>query len=197
MSYILNWIQNNIFKTLQKRITEMKKFFLMTVAAFLSFGAVITARTPDSATETVSVTCRQNGKRDCQKSVNGNKCDGQRMGRKDGRHRPDLFKGIELTADQRKALESMRAEQRAERQKARQECQARMNESIRGILTPEQYAQYEKNMTDAKARREVVSGNRDNGESKNRRDMRRGDRKGKVPRDFKSKAAPAVAQPAD
>lgn len=163
-----------------------RKILVAAVVALLAVGGTISAQTPDTAADKTTTTSQQ-GKRGDSKGKQGD-----RMGRRQGRQHTDLFKGIELTADQRKALETMRNEQRAERQQARaeqqtkdqqarEERQAKMNEKIKGILTPEQYAQYEKNVAEAKARP----------------DMRRGDRKGKTPRDTKAQAVQVVAQPAD
>ena len=168
----------------------MKKKIFATVVALLAIGATVTAQSPETTTaETTTATCGQKSTAcDC-KAQRG----AGAKARKDGRHRSPLFNGIELTADQKKALENMRKEQRAERQKAREERQARMNENIKGILTPEQYARYEKNVAEVKVRKEASDRKKD-GDRKARPDRRR-DHKGKKPRDFKAQTVPVAVKP--
>ena len=165
----------------------MKRNFFATVVALLAFGVAVTAQTPETTSaETTSAAC-------CQKSDCKTRHGAVAKARKGGRHRSSLFNGIELTADQKKALENMRKEQRAERKKVREERQARMNENIKGILTPEQYARYEKNVDEVKARKEASDRKKD-GNRKSRPDRRR-DHKGKKPRDFKAQTVPVAVKP--
>ncbi len=169
----------------------MKKKFFATVVALLAFGGVaVNAQTPETTTtETTSAACPQKSAScDCK----ARRASGAKV-RKDGRHRSPLFKGIELTADQQKAFENMKKDQRAERQKARKERQTRMNENIKGILTPEQYAQYEKNMAEVKARKEASDLKK--GEDRKARHDRRRDHRGKKPGDFKAQTVPVAVKP--
>lgn len=90
------------------------------------------------------------------------------------RQHVDLFKGIELNDNQKQAIKEMRETEKAnlkkerkEEQKARKEAQvqkqAQRDEQIKNILTAEQYEQYQKNVAELKALKEV---NRDSLNSK-------------------------------
>lgn len=120
-----------------------KKILSMALAIVVAAGSVISAQTPKTDKEKTE----QTGKK------------GQRG------QMPNLFEGIELTADQQKALNEMRETERANREKAmadrqagkeinREEMQKRMEErenAIKQILTPEQYTKYQANAEAAKA----------------------------------------------
>lgn len=163
----------------------MKKRFIAMAVAAMTLGGVMSAQTPETTTDntTTATTCQQDqkcGKKDCK----GKKHDGRRQGRnKQGQ--ASLFEGIELTADQQKAIEALRQENRASREQAQKDAQAgreakrqAFNDNLKNILTPEQYAKYEQNVAAANAKRENAGKQR--GEvTKARHDMRRGNRAGK------------------
>ena len=169
----------------------MKKKILAVAVALLSVGSIVSAQTPDNGTpaaETTTSVCH-NGKRDCQRpdGCRQDRKHGSRHGRHDGQ-RPDMFAGITLTAEQQQALDSLRQQQRADRQQkaqerraiADQERQARraaIDEQVKAILTPEQYAQYEKNVAEMQARRESMGKDTVINCDRRGKDMRRGDGK--------------------
>jgi len=133
----------------------MKKKVLSMVVALLTVGGLMSAETPEVTADNTTTTV-QDGKRGDRAGKPGRRVGKKQDKKRHGRH-SDPFAGIELTADQKKAVENMRQEQRAEleqtrkeRQAAtrqtRKELQAKMNERVKNILTPEQYSQYEKNI---------------------------------------------------
>lgn len=81
------------------------------------------------------------------------------MHKKDLRH-PDPFDGVELTADQKDKLDKMakkdakkRDSLRQKAAKERKEKAAKRDKEIKKILTAEQYAKYQANIKDIKAKR--------------------------------------------
>lgn len=169
----------------------MKKNFIAIAVALLTLGGTISAQSPEtSSTEntTTSATCQKQCRRDrCNDNKQCNR-DGKREGRRHGHgHRPDMFAGIQLTAEQQQAIDNLRKENQANREQARKERQtqrrlareqqqAKRAEQLKAILTPEQYAQYEQNVAAAKAQRETMT-NDTAGVMKSRHNMRRGDKK--------------------
>lgn len=164
----------------------MKKKFMAVAVAVLTMVSVMSAHALESQIENTVTTCQQdNGQKKDKADRQGKKRDGRHM-RHNMKHHPDFFSGIELTAEQKQALEAMRQERRTEREQARKEQQAKqeqmrqedqkkMNEKIRSILTPEQYAQYEKNVEAVKA--EHMKNKKDiKGGERPKPQMRRGDR---------------------
>lgn len=136
----------------------MKKIILpLAFAAFM--GMTMNAQTNNSVKNAETGCCQK--QEQCCKN-DGKKCDkqakkdGQKKGdmsRRGGKERFNPFQGIELTADQQAKLQNLREERKLADQKKSEDRKAekaeqkkQFNEKVKSILTPEQYAQYEKNM---------------------------------------------------
>lgn len=107
----------------------------------------------------------------------------QRMGGK--RQKQDLFAGITLTDAQKQQIKDLRAKSREERQEisadvkkaqektrekvaeAKKEAREKYDKALSKILTPEQYAKYQQNVSNAAARKaEMKSASQKNGMNK-------------------------------
>ncbi|MBD5180455.1 MAG: hypothetical protein HDT01_04065 [Bacteroidales bacterium] len=165
----------------------MKKKVLSLAIALIATGAVMsaqTAQTSDNTTKTEQTEKKCN-KKDGEKCCNnkdakkgnkkGHKNHSMNKGNKQGK-RPDMFQGIELTADQQTALKNLREqnrkdseqakqERKAMDQKAREERMAKRDAELKKILTPEQYTKYQANIEELKAKR----ANRQGGERRGNR----------------------------
>ncbi|MDE6268127.1 MAG: DUF1682 domain-containing protein [Muribaculaceae bacterium] len=135
----------------------MKKIILpLAFAAFI--GMTMNAQTNNSVKNAENGCCQK--QEQCCKT-DGKKCEkeakkeGHKKGdmRHGGKERFNPFQGIELTADQQTQLQNLREERKlADRKKSedrkaeKAEQKKQYNEKVKSILTPEQYAQYEKNM---------------------------------------------------
>lgn len=170
-----------------------KKILSMAIAIFAA-GVVMSAQTPQTEQNTNTQT-----EQSCKKSKDNDKKGdrkGPRMGRDGHRgHGPNLFEGIELTAEQKTALKDLREKEMANREQAmkdrkaeaeknrqemekkRQAVMAEHDNAIKQILTPEQYTKYQANVEAAKARHEKMEGRQPKGDRKDMKGKQRPDRK--------------------
>lgn len=140
-----------------------KKVLTLALAVLASAGiAKMNAATDDHANHAQSISCCQDGeknhdkdhkdhkgkkdKKDNDKKVD-KKADKKRDIKRSGR--PDMFNGIELTDVQKSKIDSLRrarhAKMKNQEREGRRESMQAMENDLKGVLTPEQYAQYEKN----------------------------------------------------
>lgn len=154
-----------------------KTFFTASIILASLIGSTAFAQTPVTEAgccEKVECTADSH----CKDAQKCDKKGGQRhKGHKGHGQRPNLFEGIELTADQQTALEALRparGERKAKEAKpadmqTRQEAgKARFDEyktKVKGILTPEQYTQFEQNLQKMESKRMERKGNLQKGKA--------------------------------
>lgn len=137
---------------------KMKKIILPLAFAAI-MGMSMSAQTNNSDNNS-NVACTQQKEqcnkscKDCEKRGTSDCVKKKEMMHKGQRMHVNPFQGIELTADQQAKLKALREDRQrndeanAENRKAQKEEQMKQyNEKVKSILTPEQYAQYEKNLS--------------------------------------------------
>ncbi|MGN0224007.1 MAG: hypothetical protein ACI4AM_08280 [Muribaculaceae bacterium] len=91
--------------------------------------------------------CQQQCQAQCQQQCcDSTACHQQRPARQLRQAAVDPFAGIDLTADQRAAVDSLQAGQRQSQRQLRQQARREYLDQLKQILTPEQYVQYLENL---------------------------------------------------
>ena len=146
----------------------MKKKILAVVLAAFTFGFVSANAQNDNGNSVKQEQTCNEGKKCCKDKKEG-KRGGKKDGKKGGRHEAAKVKaermnplyGIELTADQQKKVDNLRAERKAKKEQSKQlakEERQKQNEAydaeMKKILTPAQYEQYQANKVKMQERKE-------------------------------------------
>lgn len=156
---------------------------IMAALAISSFGAFAQNETANSSAtcQQTTATCKNTDGECAKNKKDGKKCkkDGKKL-KKDGKkgnarmQRMNPFDGIQLTAEQQAKLDALKAERKASKEaakkaskEARQAERKQFDEKVAKILTPEQYAQYEKNKKAQKVKKAGAKGKVDRMHSKN------------------------------
>ena len=134
-----------------------KKVLALALAAFVAAGTTtISAANDNDNTCTEQTKCQKDGKKECKKNREG-KEGKARMGHKGHHGHANLFEGVELSAEQKTAIKSLKEQQKANEQTARQKNHEGFMAELRNILSPEQFEKVEQNalkMKEARAARQ-------------------------------------------
>ena len=134
---------------------------VLATAALLGACSSNSANTPEPGAPTMS------------RGTDGTGVDG-RGGRGGGaRGEEMLMRGITLSADQQTRIEAIRAKYRTQMEQARQsgtpdrsamrEMMQKQQDEVRAVLTPDQQAQFDKNVSDMRTQMQNGGGRRPNG----------------------------------
>lgn len=141
----------------------MKKIFgIALIMTVLAGGVTVNAQTQATPKKDKTEQCDKDRK--CDGKDKKDKKDCKRKNHKKGQ-RADLFAGITLTPEQKTQLDALKAERKALRhsqkeqkeqatKKDRQARHAEFDAKVKGILTPEQWAIYQKNVENMKYNRQ-------------------------------------------
>lgn len=119
----------------RKKLTIMKHFILLAAMGIAAISA--------SAQSQCHQQCGQQCQQQCCDST---ACQRQRPARQIRQAQVDPFAGIELTDDQRAAVDSLQTGQRQSQRQLRQQSRREYLDQLKQILTPEQYVQYLENL---------------------------------------------------
>lgn len=130
-----------------------KKVLALALAAFVATGTVTISAANDNDTQKTCTEQTKCNKADKKGKKDGKKCHHGRKNHKGHKGHFNLFRGVELTAEQQTAIKTVREKQQAEEQAAREKSRESFMNELKGILTPEQYQQVEQNATKMKEAR--------------------------------------------